>query len=145
MVLLHTQYYVDHLSAARPSSKLRNKYMGPYKVIKVFSPVSYKLLIPAGIKIHPVIHVSQLKRYVSTSKYTSKPAQLPPEIVEGHQEFEVEKIFDKRIRYKRAEYLVKWVGYGEEDNSWLPHWKLDNSGELIREFEKRDGKRKQSP
>ena len=133
-VLVRTGYYTDHGDAARPSAKLRNKYMGPYKVVKVISPVSYKLAFPANFKLHPVVHVSQLKKYKRTSILSEKHSPPPPEIVEGKEEFEVEKILDKRKRYNRAEYLVKWKGYGNEDNSWLPYWKLEHCKELVEDF-----------
>ena len=120
-MLVQTGYYTDHGNAARPSAKLRHKYMGSYKVVKVISPVSYKLAFPASFKLHPVVHVSQLKKYKHTSSLSNKHSPPPPEIVEGKEEFEVEKILDKRKRYNRAEYLVKWKGYGNEDNFWLPY------------------------
>lgn len=41
--------------------KLLPLYYGPYKIIKVFSDVTYELELPAHFKIHPVIHVFHLK------------------------------------------------------------------------------------
>ena len=90
--------------------------------------------------------MSQLKLYNQNSKFSPKNAHLLPEIVEGKEKYEMEHILDKCIRYRRAEYLVKWVGYRDEDNSWLPYWKLENSSNLVNEFEKawkkRNGKKK---
>jgi hypothetical protein len=43
-----------------PSSKLRPRYLGPFTVIKVVSPVSYKLSLPSSMAVHPVFHVSRL-------------------------------------------------------------------------------------
>jgi hypothetical protein len=43
---------------------------------------------------------------------------------EGEEEWAVEKIVDERKRGRRIEYLVKWVGYGDEENRWLPRRKL---------------------
>ena len=42
---------------------LIRKYEGPYKVTKRVGNVSYKLELPANLKIHPVFHVSMLKPY----------------------------------------------------------------------------------
>ena len=145
-VLVTTYYYVDSTTAAHPSAKLHNKFMSPYKVIKVMSPVSYMLDLPKNMKIHPVIHVSQLKCYIRNSPYSPNQAKPLPEIIDSKEEYEVEKILDKRTKYRHAEYLVKWKGYGNEDNMWLPYWKLDNSADLVKEFEytlnKRNGKKK---
>ena len=52
----------DHL--LRPSglsSKLLAKWTGPFTILEVISPVAARLDLPASIKLHPVVHVSNLK------------------------------------------------------------------------------------
>jgi len=51
------------------------------------------------------------------------------------EEYVVEQILQKRITAGRTEYLLKWKGYGTDDNTWEP---MDNLGcpELIEAFEK---------
>ncbi len=49
-------------------------------------------------------------------------------------EFLVEKILDKRWRYGKIEYLLKWVGYSDDQNSWEPEENL-HCQELIKDFE----------
>ena len=58
-------------------------------------------------------------------------------MVQDHIEYEVEKILDKRVRYRRTEYLVKWMGYPEYDATWEPAANLKNSQDLIQEFEQK--------
>jgi hypothetical protein len=40
------------------------------------------------------------------------------------QDFEVEKILKTRTRNKKKEYFVKWVGYPNDMNSWIPEENL---------------------
>ena len=96
----------------RPSKKLQPKYIGPYEVFEVISPVTYKLKLSDNLKIHPVFHISLLKKYhENTEEFSGRVIKPPPPIiVKDQEEFEVEKILDQRIHRKGRgsvkEYLV---------------------------------------
>ena len=67
MVFLHLQPYKKSYLKLKGHQKLAPKFYGPYKVLHNIGFVSYKLELPPSSYIHPVFHVSCLKKVIGTN------------------------------------------------------------------------------
>lgn len=75
-VRLSTEYVTLLL---QPSKKLRSRFLGPFTITKVVSPVAYKLALPSTMSCHPVFHVSRLRPWHDTpEEFASRPQQPAP-------------------------------------------------------------------
>jgi len=79
----------------RRSEKLVEQFVGPYKIKAIISSNIVELELPASVKIHPVVNVSQIKRYINQVDSQRKET-LQPVVIEGEEEWKVEKILKKR-------------------------------------------------
>ncbi|KAF8676560.1 hypothetical protein RHS04_06494 [Rhizoctonia solani] len=115
------------------SNKLDPRRLGPFEVTKKISSHAYCLKLPKSLKIHNIFYVGLLsKSYKSPSQpFPEKP---PPETIEGEEEYEVEQIIDSKQQQGKWFYLIKWKGYGPEDNSWEPEELLEHSQDKIKHF-----------
>jgi hypothetical protein len=110
-----------NLRLNQPTAKLAPRRHGLFKVVKVLSPVSYQLALPTQWSIHPVFHIDLLTPYRETIMHGPNYQRPVPELVDGEEEYSVEKILDSRKfgRRRRLQYLVKWEGYPDSDNMWV--------------------------
>jgi hypothetical protein len=92
------------------STKLAPKRYGPFTIIKEVSPVVYQLYLPMTWEIHDVFHASLLSPYHETTQHRLNFSWLPPDLIKGEAEYEVEAICNHRnFRCSRAlQYLIKW-------------------------------------
>ena len=119
----------------RRSEKLTERFVDPYKVKGIVSSNAIELELPDSIQIHPVVNVSRVQLYKSQVKGQKK---IPPKpvIIKGEEEFEVEKILNKRTVRGKKKFLVRWKGYIAGEDTWENRENLENTKELVEEFEK---------
>jgi len=58
----------------------------------------------------------------------TKPA---PILIDDEKGWEVETILDHKTRHGRGQFLVKWKGYPNGENSWEPVKGLENAEDLV--------------
>ncbi|QRW25579.1 Retrotransposable element Tf2 protein [Rhizoctonia solani] len=115
------------------SNKLDPKRLGPFEVLEKISSHAYQLKLPETLRIHDVFYVGLLSK-VHKSPSQPFPERPPPETIKGEEEYEVEQIIDSKRQRGKWFYLIKWKGYGPEDNSWEPEELLEHSQEEIKQF-----------
>jgi hypothetical protein len=110
-----------NLRINQPTAKLAPRRHGPFKIIQVMSAVNYRLELPTQWNIHPVFHIDLLTPYRETIMHGPNFTRPTPELIDGEEEYSVEKILDSRHfgRRRRLQYLVKWEGYPDADNMWV--------------------------
>jgi len=129
----------SNISTTHPSKKLDWKRLGPFKVVKRIGLQAYKLALPVSMRhIHDTFHISLLDPVKSTPiPLHGLPAAPPAAYIKDDQEhFEVDDILNFRRTRNRLEYLIKWKGYPDSDNSWKPCSYVAARG-LVKEFHRR--------
>ena len=118
-------------------TKLRRRWVGPFRVAKVISPVAYQLDLPPGWQIHPVFHVSTLKRYTRSTEFSQAESPPPPILVDDAEEYEVEGILRHTGKGASRRYLVLWKGYPVTEASWEPESHLQNAPQILEDYLRR--------
>ena len=112
-VLLSTK---DLVFKERPTKKLMERYVGLYVIEEVVSSNAVKLRLPSSMRIHLVVNISQIVRYKEQVKGQKKEEGKPVE-AERIEEWEVEKILNKKKKRGVEKYLIRWKGFMAEGDT----------------------------
>ena len=119
-VFLKLQPYRQNSVAVRKNLKLNPKYHGPYQISKRIGMMAYELKLPEGSLIHPVFHVSLLKRKIGDAIIMS--SKLPVSDKEGRMQIVPIAILDRKLMKKgngaATVVLVQWSNRYQEDATW---------------------------
>jgi hypothetical protein len=122
------------IKQAKKDNKLSPKYYGPYKVLQNIGTMAYKLELPAYSRVHPVFHVSCLKKVIGNKILVQ--TILPELDEEGKIILEPKAITDTRIRQLRnrsiSEYLIKWRKLPVEYSTWEDEYFIQKHPELLK-------------
>lgn len=118
-VYLKLQPYRQVTVAIRKNLKLSARYFGPYEILEKVGAVAYKLDLPATSRVHPVFHVSQLKKAVGQAKIHR---QLPQVTEQGTFDLSPLRKLDSRSVVKdhkvAHQVLIQWKGCSIEEATW---------------------------
>jgi hypothetical protein len=132
----HSLELVDVTGSGR---KLMQRRIGPFTISEVIGPTAYRLNLPDSYPMHNVVNIQHLTRYKRAPEKDRPLLPNPRDDIVSSEEYEVEDILASRHnrRKKRVEYLVRWLGYGPEHDSWQTAPDLRNAPDIMRRFKQR--------
>jgi len=84
LVILSTKD-LKYQMMGRRTEKLTERFVGPYKIKKIISSNTVELELPSIVKIHLVVNISRIQRYVGQVEGQRKE-QLAPVVIKGEKE-----------------------------------------------------------
>ena len=160
-VLVHksafrTQHHIKDIN------KFDDRWHGPYTITRIINPNAFQLDFPPSFKTHNVINISFLRPYKTSLHFPRlHPDLLNPSSEQtdntddNNDTYEAESILKYRLRQTHPqwhpkltkeqqfkitqdpnnyEFLIKWKGYHNHENTWEPFDNITTSPELIHEF-----------
>eukprot|EP00873_Tetraselmis_striata_P011425 jgi/Tetstr1/431689/TSEL_021215.t2 len=89
--------------------ELRDRYVGPFVITQQISPVAFRLQLPAGVRVHDVVHASMLEKWYDDPDQPAKSERVP--IVHDANRFHVQDILDVAFNNNGTGLLfrVRWA------------------------------------
>ena len=132
-VLLST----DGLQLRSGTHKLTGRYIGPFRVRGTVNDNAVTLDLPPLLgALHSTFNISRLKPYRDgRALFPGRPQRVhqPPAVLtdtNGVAEYEVECVLAQRGSGARRELLIRWKGYGPEDDQWQLRSQLSRTAPL---------------
>ena len=104
LVLLSTKD-LKYQMIERQTKKIMERFIEPYRVKAIIFSNAIELDLSSTIKIHLVVNVSRVRKYkLQVERQQKETPQLV--VIEGEEEWEVEKVMNKRKVRGKDKYLV---------------------------------------
>ena len=119
--------------------KLDDRRVGPYAIDAQVGASSYRLRLPGSSGRRCGTFNQDLLRPFRPPSF---PNQIPsppppPDLIDGHEEWEIDFIKDSRFSRRQLQYLVHWRGFDVSEDSWEPASTMSHATEAIAEFHER--------
>ena len=116
--------------------KLRDRQLGPFKVVRKIGNISYAIALPKGHRLHNVLHIDKL-RPAHSPRPLRQGLTVTDELTENAavdtDEFEISEISDVKIDKfpkKRGPHLLFWTVWKTEEPSWEPYHNVHEAAAL---------------
>ena len=117
------------------TEKLTEKFIKSYRIKKVVLSNAVELKLPSMVRIHLVVNISRIRKYVGQVE-RQRNKQPAPVTIKKEEEQKVEKILNKQRIRKKDKYLVWQKRFIAKSNTWEGIENLENAKEVVKEFEK---------
>ena len=96
--------------------------------------MAYRLDLPPTWRIHPIFHVSNLKRFNWSTKFVRVERPPSPIVIKGEEEYEAEGILQHKGKGASRRYMVLWKRYSITEASWKPISHLEHAPLILEEY-----------
>ena len=116
-VFLKLQPYCMKSLARKLNEKLNPRYYGPFQISEKLGSVAYRLALPPDCKLHPIFHVSKLKKALPPQ---AQLQELPTTLTDvGELIMTPQEVLAVRHRLDgAAEGLIWWKNLPACEDSW---------------------------
>ena len=124
--------WTNNIKIKQASKKLNHQSIESFMIKRNIKDLSYELDLSVNMRIHSVFHAFMLQpcdQFILL--------QIKSMLIESDEEYEVERILDKKIISEAAHYLVKWKEYDISESTWEPKQNLKNCARTLQCFERR--------
>jgi hypothetical protein len=106
MVYLKLQPFRYNAFGLHQSLKHTTKFYGPFKILEMIGQSAYKLHLPEIAEMHPIFHVSQLKKHIGSKAVPQ--ANLPLVTSNGYIKLEPIEVLDTRTISRADDIITQW-------------------------------------
>ena len=123
-----------NLKLGYQTKKMAPKREGPFEIIEVLSPLTYRLKLPVQWRIHDVFHAVLLSPYRENEVHGPNFIQPPPDLIEGEEEYEIESIVGHKKRGRGYLYRIRWKGYSSGEDTWQTAESFTHAKEILADY-----------